>query len=144
MASAHSSRTDRFLLIAKRSDVGQSSLSHSFPRALQALSFDANSSLLVNCCREFGPVGEKRGEMFSGFQLVFSYGLLTWQLLSKGFGLSGPRSRARGGCGRGVPRHSGCRSATFSRGFLANVDRGRPGKGLISSGVAILICSPLL
>jgi hypothetical protein len=31
--------------------------------------------------------------MFSGFQLVFSYELLTWQLLSKGFGFSGPRSR---------------------------------------------------
>jgi hypothetical protein len=34
------------------------------------------------------------GKMFSGFQLVFSYELLTWQLLSKCFGFSGPKSRA--------------------------------------------------
>jgi hypothetical protein len=29
-----------------------------------------------------------------GFQLVFSYELLTWQLLSKRFGFSEPKSRA--------------------------------------------------
>ena len=29
------------------------------------------------------------------------------------------RSRAGAGCGRGAPRHSACRSATFSRGFFS-------------------------
>ena len=74
-----------------------------------ALAFHLANALFQTACRfeeliqltwsDCQRVGEEivalriKGKMFSGFQLVFLYELLTWQLLSKGFGFSGPRSR---------------------------------------------------
>ena len=74
-----------------------------------ALAFNLANALFQTACRfdeliqltwaGCQRVGEEivalriKGKMFSGFQLVFLYELLTWQLLSKGFGFSGPRSR---------------------------------------------------
>jgi Transposase len=52
----------------------------------------AELGVIPNCLRTWR--NRAFGKMFSGFQLVFSYELLTWQLLSKCFGFSGPKSRA--------------------------------------------------